>query len=54
MKKILFATDFSPAATQAMNYVIELARKTGAEIYILNAYLVPAVEYIARCAGKRN
>jgi len=45
MKKILFATDFSPAATQAMNYVIELARKTGAEIYILNAYLVPAVEF---------
>lgn len=45
MKKILFATDFSKAATQDMNYVIELARKTGAEISILNAYFVPAVEF---------
>ena len=45
MKKILLATDFSKASTQAMNYVIEIARKTGAEISLLNAYLVPAVEF---------
>lgn len=38
MKKILVPTDFSPNATQALQYAAMLAKHTGAEIIMLNIY----------------
>ena len=36
IKKILVPTDFSETAMKALNYAIELAKRTGAEITLLN------------------
>lgn len=41
MKKILFPTDFSPAAHNAFEYAIALAKKTGAKIDLIHVYHVP-------------
>lgn len=41
MKKILFPTDFSPAADNAFIYALELAKATGASIVTLHTYEVP-------------
>lgn len=41
MKKILVPTDFSEAAKNALNYAIELAKKSGSEIYLHHAYTMP-------------
>ncbi len=41
MKKILIPTDFSKAATKAVNYALNLAQLTNAKIYLMNTYAVP-------------
>ncbi len=43
MKKILFPTDFSDTATNAFVYSLQLAKKTGAELYVLHTYEMPIV-----------
>ncbi len=42
MKTIIVATDYSRAATNALQYGAELARHTGARIILFNATAVPA------------
>jgi nucleotide-binding universal stress UspA family protein len=44
-KRILFATDFTPAATQAAVYAVSLAREAGADIDVLNVVPERAVEH---------
>ena len=41
MKKILFPTDFSIAANNALWYAIDLAKSIGAEIDLMHVYSVP-------------
>ena len=41
MKKILFPTDFSTAANNALWYAIDLAKSIGAEIDLMHVYNVP-------------
>ncbi|WP_186280043.1 universal stress protein [Fluviicola chungangensis] len=41
MKKILVPTDFSKSSHNALNYAVELARETGAELYLLHVYSIP-------------
>ena len=41
MKKILFPTDFSPAAHNAFQYAIALGKETGAKIELIHVYKVP-------------
>lgn len=43
MKKILFPTDFSPAADHAFIYALKLAKQIGAEITTLHCYELPAL-----------
>ena len=42
MKTILVATDFSAAATNAVNYATEMALTINADILLLNVYQIPA------------
>lgn len=37
MKRILVPTDFSPNADKALNFAVEIARKSGAEIMLIHA-----------------
>lgn len=48
MAKILFPTDFSPSATQAFRYALELADKIGAEIVTLNVFVQPNIPGLER------
>lgn len=41
MKTIIAATDFSPAATNAVNYAIEMAKSLDAELLLFNVYNIP-------------
>lgn len=41
MKKILFPTDFSPAAHNAYQYAIAMAKDMGAKIELIHIYTVP-------------
>jgi nucleotide-binding universal stress UspA family protein len=41
MKTILFPTDFSRNANHALNYALEIARKTSSKLILLNAYQMP-------------
>lgn len=41
MKKILATTDFSVNSWKAIVYAVELAKSTGAELIVLNAYTLP-------------
>lgn len=41
MKSIIIATDFSPAATNALHYGIEMAKTLQASIVLFHAYQVP-------------
>lgn len=43
MKTILVATDFSPAAKNAVNYAADMALAIGADLFILNIFQVPVV-----------
>ncbi|MEM6395182.1 MAG: universal stress protein [Bacteroidota bacterium] len=43
MKKILFPTDFSPAAENAYIYALQLARATDSCIIALHAYQLPSI-----------
>jgi len=43
MKTIIIPTDFSPAATCAMNYGVDMAKTIGASILLFHVYNVPAV-----------
>ena len=43
MKSILFATDGSPSAQDALTEAIELARDTGAQLDVLTVWRVPIV-----------
>lgn len=45
IRKILFATDFSPLSSEALRYTAELARKTSAGILGLHALKLPAAIY---------
>lgn len=47
MKTILVPTDFSPAANNAANYAVNIARKTKANIKLCNAVKVPAESIFA-------
>lgn len=40
MKKILFPTDFSEASLNSKSYAIEIAKRSGAQIYLMNVYNV--------------
>lgn len=40
MKKILFPTDFSEASLNSKSYAIEIAKRSGAQVYLLNVYNV--------------
>lgn len=51
MKKILFPTDFSPAAANAFRYATELAKAMDAKIDILNVYSLPVVDATSLPAG---
>lgn len=44
MKKILFPTDFSPAASNAFAYASELAKAMVATIDVLNVYNLPVID----------
>ena len=44
MKKILFPTDFSPAADHAFIYALKLAKQIDAEITTLHCYELPALK----------
>lgn len=46
MQTLIFPTDFSKGAEYAMEYAIFVARKTGAEIVVMNAYDLPYAETI--------
>lgn len=41
MKKIIVATDYSKAATNALHYAASLARETGARMILFNAFQLP-------------
>lgn len=41
MKKILVPTDFSKLSVNALNYAAQLAKRTDAELMLLNVYSVP-------------
>ena len=41
MKTIIIPTDFSPTATNAMHYGVDLAKSIGASIILLHVYQVP-------------
>jgi nucleotide-binding universal stress UspA family protein len=41
MKKILVPTDFSKSSENALNYAVQLAGLTGAELLLLHAYMPP-------------
>ena len=41
MKTIVIPTDFSPVATNAMNYAVELAKAINASILLLHVYNIP-------------
>lgn len=43
MRKILFPTDFSSAATNAFVYALHLAKEMDASLYILNTYMQPVL-----------
>ncbi len=43
MKTIIVPTDFSPAATNAMNYAADMALALKAEILLFHAYSIPVV-----------
>lgn len=45
MKTILLATDFSPAANNAADYALELAKYFDTKLILLNAYPLPAANY---------
>lgn len=45
METILIPTDFSPAATNALKYGIELAKYFDSKIVLVNAYPIPPVTY---------
>lgn len=41
MKTIIVPTDFSPVATNAMNYAIDMAKQVNASLLLLHVYQVP-------------
>ncbi len=43
MKTIIIPTDFSPSATCAMNYGVDMAKTIGASVLLFHVYNVPAV-----------
>lgn len=45
MKALLVATDFSPAAANAVNYAMELTKYFNSKLILLNAYQVPLGGY---------
>jgi nucleotide-binding universal stress UspA family protein len=46
MQTIIFPTDFSKGADYAMQYAVFIAKTTGAEIIVMNAYDLPYAETI--------
>ncbi|MGZ3932461.1 MAG: universal stress protein [Bacteroidia bacterium] len=45
METIIIPTDFSPAASNALNYGVELAKYFNARIVLVNAYPMPTLNY---------
>jgi nucleotide-binding universal stress UspA family protein len=45
METIIVPTDFSPAAGNALDYAVELAKYFDARIVLVNAFPIPAVNY---------
>ncbi|WDF70645.1 universal stress protein [Sphingobacterium oryzagri] len=43
MRKILFPTDFSDAASNAFHYALHLAKELHAELYVLHTYMQPVL-----------
>lgn len=46
MKTIIFPTDFSKNAENAMNFAIELANRNGAHLILLNSYELPYADTV--------
>jgi nucleotide-binding universal stress UspA family protein len=42
-KTIVVATDFSEQAHRAIDYAVELAQKTDARLFVVNAYMAPSL-----------
>ncbi|MCC6724816.1 MAG: universal stress protein [Saprospiraceae bacterium] len=51
MKKIIFPTDFSPAAANAFRYAAELAKAVDAQLDVLNVYNLPVIDATNLPAG---
>ncbi len=51
-KRILFATDFSPASTEALPYAVAIARQFGATLYL--AHVIPPDAYDLIPANERD
>lgn len=47
MKKILFPTDFSTTANNALVYALKMAEKYGSTLYVLHAYEMPVISATA-------
>lgn len=43
MKTILVATDFSATANNALDYAVEIAKHTGAKLFLFHSYNIPVV-----------
>jgi nucleotide-binding universal stress UspA family protein len=43
IKTILVATDFSEHCERALSFAVDLAEQTGSKVYLLHAFVVPAV-----------
>ncbi len=61
MKNILFPTDFSPNAENALNFAVEIARKINGNLILFHAYSVqlidpnmPAEIYLVCLSGRRK
>jgi nucleotide-binding universal stress UspA family protein len=53
MKKILIPTDFSPNADKALNYAVQLARRSGGEIFIVHGIEAYNVEEAMKNAEEK-
>lgn len=51
MKRILFLTDFSPEATNALQYAWELTQKFGGQLYLLHVIVDPTSKLYQMVSG---
>lgn len=51
LQRILYTTDFSPSADRALDHAYELARRSGAQLYLFHAVSLPEPDPRARESG---